>query len=64
MSGPVPHDVDQLPRLLQGISARAPRRIHDAFAQQSQFQKLTAFQWKVNDLFVLNHVLDFRGLDL
>ncbi len=64
VSGSVPHHIDQLAGLLQGISARAAWGIDHAFAQQRQFQKLTPFQWKIHDLLVLNHVLDFRGLEL
>jgi len=64
MSGPVSHYIDQLARLLQGISACAAGRIDDAFAQQRQFQKLTSFEWKIDDLLILNHIFDLRGLDL
>src|ERR1019366_5587907 len=60
----VSHYVDQLACLLQRISARAPRGVDHAFAQQGQLQKLTALQRKINHLIVLNDILDFRRLDL
>ena len=64
VASPLPQHVDQRPGLLQGIPARAARRIDDAFAQQCQLQKLPVLQRQIHDFVVLDHVLNGNRLSL
>ncbi len=58
MPRPLPQNIDELASLLQGLSTRTSRRIHNSFTQQCQLKHLPVLQRQGGDLAILHYILD------